>query len=93
MVEVRGKKKKKGPDLCTKDGGVREGGRVYIEESVGHSEDGEHETESDCWRICVHLNPERKGDQFDSFFFSSICQTTTASTVPPPPSQPRWLYP
>lgn len=31
--------------------------------------DGEHETESDCWRICVHLNPERKGDQFDSFFF------------------------
>lgn len=47
---------------------VKEGGRVCTEESAGRSEDGEHETESDCWRICVRLNPERKGDQFDSLF-------------------------
>lgn len=69
-------------------GGVREGGRVYKEQSVGCSEDGGQETESDCWRICVHFNPERKGDQLDSFF---ICQTTTASTMPP--SLARWLCP
>lgn len=50
-------------------GGQGTRGRVYKEESVRCCEDGDHETESDCWRICVQLNPERKGDQFDSFFF------------------------
>lgn len=70
-------------------GGVREGGRVYHEESVGCSGDREHETESDCWRICVHLNPERKGDQFNCFvvvvFFLSV-RPQQYPLCPPPPN-------
>lgn len=61
------------------------------EESVGRSEDRDQETESDCWRICVHLNPERKGDQFDSFFCVNLSDHNSVHCPLPAPLRPRRL--
>lgn len=64
QCQKKAKQEKKSSDLCTK-GGMRGERSLKTQEAVLHSEGGKtwdegHETEGDCWRICVHLNPERE---------------------------------
>lgn len=50
-------------------------------------EDGGHETEGNCWRICVHLNPEREKltNSILCFFFVMTDHTSARYA----PSQPQ----
>lgn len=88
------KKKKKKPNQKKNTGGCSTfWGRKTWEEG--------HETEGDCWRICVHLNPEREKvtdshrnsfQLFFSFFFLTDHTSVRCAPPPlPPPSfQPHW---
>lgn len=92
MSVPKKKAKKKSSDLCTKGGERRR--FLKTQEAVLHSEEGGrrktgdkgHETEGDCWRICVHLNPEREKvtdshRNFQLFFFFFFFRLTDHTSV------------
>ena len=101
-LDVSAKRKqnrKKSSDLCTKEEeGRGVGGERFLktQEVVLHSEGGKlgtrgHETEGDCWRICVHLNPEREKvtdshRNFLLFIFYFLTDHTSVRYAPLPSS-------
>lgn len=90
----KNRKKKRSSDLCTNEG---KEGRAVSKNAGGCSTfwgrktwDEGHETEGDCWRICVHLNPEREKVTNSHHNFLLFCRQTTPVSATPSPYQPHW---
>lgn len=99
------KKKKKKVQTCAQRGKMR--GERFSKNAGGCStfwgrktRDDGHKTEGDCWRICVHLNPEREKVTnshrnfllFFSFFFFLTDHTSVCYALPLPTPLELWMH-
>lgn len=101
-VSAKRKQKKKKFRPVHKGGGTRGERLLKTQEAVLHSEGGKlgtrgHETEGDCWRICVHLNPEREKvtDSHRNFLLFIIYffdRPHQCPLCPHPSSQQLWQH-
>lgn len=80
-----------------KRGGTRGERFLKTQEAVStfgrrKTRDEGHETEGDCWRICVHLNPERENvtNSHHYFLLLSTDHTSVRYALPLPATPELW---